>query len=123
MRSAPIQMTAALDRLMSRLTIGKIDDISRPALRATVGDAVVGVLEALGLLRLADERPHHPDAGDLLAEHPVDLVDALLHHLEGGDHEGDDDAEHQRGGGDGDGEDRRRGRRPPAPPGRCRRRW
>ena len=31
MRSAPSHTTAALDRLMSRLTIGNIDDISRPA--------------------------------------------------------------------------------------------
>ena len=34
------------------------------------------------LVRLADERADHPDAGDLLAQHPVDGVDPGLHEPE-----------------------------------------
>ena len=41
-----------------------------------LGEVVVGLAEALRLVRLADERADHPDAGDLLAQDPVDLVDA-----------------------------------------------
>ena len=39
------------------------------------GQVAVGDGEALGLERLADERADDADAGDLLAEQPVDLVD------------------------------------------------
>ena len=56
--------------------------MSRPARSEVIGEVVVGVAEALGLVGLADERPHDADAGDLLAQHLVDAVDALLHHLE-----------------------------------------
>ena len=37
------------------------------------------------------------DPGDLLTQHTVDLVDALLHEPERGHHLRDDDAEHHRG--------------------------
>ena len=64
------------------------------------GEVGVRLVEALLLLRLAYERPHDPDAGDLLAHHAVHLVDAFLHQAERGDHERDEDAEHDRGGRD-----------------------
>ena len=51
-----------------------------------LGQVVVGLAEPLRLVRLADERAHDPDAGDLLAQHPVDPVDALLHQPELRDH-------------------------------------
>ena len=38
-------------------------------------EVVVGLGEARPLLRLPDEGADHPDAGDLLAQHAVDLVD------------------------------------------------
>ena len=41
-----------------------------------------GAVEPLVLGPLPDERADHPDAGDLLAQHPVDLVDPLLHQPE-----------------------------------------
>ena len=44
-----------------------------------VRDVVVGLGEAGGLDVLAHERAHHADAGELLAEHPVDGVDPHLH--------------------------------------------
>ena len=43
-----------------------------------------------GLQRFADERPHHPDPADLLAQHPVDLVDHRLHPAEPRHHPADD---------------------------------
>ena len=46
------------------------------------GELGVRLGEPVGLLGLAHERPHHPDAGDLLAEHGVHPVDARLHLLE-----------------------------------------
>ena len=64
-----------------------------------VGELVVGRGEAGRLTVLADERPDHPDPGDLLAQHPVDVVGALLHLPEARDHPADDE---------GHGEDQRR---------------
>ncbi len=84
MRLAPNQSTATLETLMIRMTVGNMTAMSRPARSDVVRELVVGRGETLGLLGLAHEGPHHPDAGDLLAQHPVDLVDALLHDPEGG---------------------------------------
>jgi hypothetical protein len=72
-----------------------------PRPQAHGGELGVGGAEALGLLGLPDEGPHHADAGDLLPQDPVDAVDALLHQLEGGDHLGHDDPEHDGGERDG----------------------
>ena len=54
----------------------------RPARTATSVRSSLASREARGLVRLADEGADHADAGDLLAQHPVDLVDALLHQPE-----------------------------------------
>ena len=66
-------------------------------LQRGLGEVVVGVAEALRLVRLADERPHDAHPGDLLAQHLVDAVDPLLHLLElrhhPHDHEPDADDE------------------------------
>ncbi|MPM31102.1 hypothetical protein SDC9_77655 [bioreactor metagenome] len=67
------------------------------------GPGEVGVRggEPLGLVRFADEGADHPDAGDLLAQHPVEDVDPLLHRLEERHHpahqQADTDAEHEHG--------------------------
>ena len=53
--------------------------ISRPARSDVAVRSSLAVAEARRLVRLADEGPHDPDAGDLLAQHLVDPVDALLH--------------------------------------------
>src|SRR5690606_20545303 len=49
-------------------------------------EVLVGDGEALALAILAHERPHDPDAANLLAHHLVHAVDALLHDLEAGHH-------------------------------------
>ena len=79
MRLAPSHSTATLDRLMSTLTVGNIIAIRRPPRSDVAVSSSLACLEAGGLLRLADERPHDAQAGDLLAQHAVDGVDALLH--------------------------------------------
>ena len=56
----------------------------------------VGLPEPRRLQRLADERPHHPDPADLLAQHPVHLVDHRLHPAEPGHHPDDDHADRPR---------------------------
>ncbi len=89
MRSPPIQTAATLDTLRTSITIGNMNAISRPARSEVVGEVVVGAAEALGLVGLAHEGPHHADAGDLLAQHLVDAVDALLHQPELRDHPDD----------------------------------
>ena len=81
---------------MRKFTVGNIDDISRPARSETSVRSCVGLAEALLLLRLAHERAHDADAGDLLAQHAVDLVDALLHQPERRHHPRHEDAEHDR---------------------------
>ena len=58
------------------------------------GEVGVGRFEPALLLRFAHERAHDPDAGDLLAQHPVDLVDPFLHQAERGNHERHEHAEH-----------------------------
>ena len=65
--------------MRTSITVGNMSAISRPARSEVVGELGVGVAEALGLLGLAHEGPHDPDAGDLLAQHLVHPVDALLH--------------------------------------------
>ena len=57
-----------------------------PGAQRGLGEVVVGVAEALDLVGLAHERPHDAHAGDLLAQHLVDVVDALLHLAELGHH-------------------------------------
>ena len=68
-----------------------------PGHERRVGEVGVDVAEPLRLGGFADEGAHHADAGDLLAEHAVDGVDAFLHlaelrHHPRHDHE---DADHQ----------------------------
>ncbi len=60
------------------ITVGNISAISRPALSA-VSVRASFAWRTVPLVGLADEGPHHADAGDLLAQHPVDEVDPLLH--------------------------------------------
>ena len=76
-----------------------------PGPQRDVGEVLVGGGEATDLLRFAHEGPHHPDAGDLFPHDAVDLVDAVLHDPEGGDHPGHDDAEHDGSRGHADEED------------------
>src|SRR5674476_181680 len=52
-----------------------------------LGDVAVRDGEAVTLVRLADERPYNPDAGDLLPQYPVNGVDPLLHGREDRTHE------------------------------------
>ncbi len=80
---------------MINLTVGKVAAISRLVRSDVWVSAVVGLLEPLRLLRFAHERPHDPDAGDLLAQHTVDPVDPNLHLLERRHHAGHDRAEQQ----------------------------
>ena len=86
-------MTPTLATFDTTITSGNIAAIHRPARTDHRGEVVVGLGEPLGLVGLADERTDHPDAGDLLAEHPVDVVEPLLDEPERRDHVGDDDAD------------------------------
>jgi hypothetical protein len=72
-----------------------------------LGEFVVGLREAGGLLRFAHERPHHPHARDLLAQHEIDAVDAHLHRLERRHHPVHDRAEREHRCGDGEHDDHR----------------
>ena len=67
-----------------------------PGAQRHVGQVGVGDGEARRLLWLAHECAHDADAGDLLAQHGVDAVDARLHQLEGGHHPHDHEPEHDR---------------------------
>ena len=96
-RLAPIQSTATLDPLMSRFTIGEHRRHQPARPQRGGGEVGVGLAEPLRLLGLADEGPHDADAGDLLAEHPVDLVDLVLHLAERRHHLADDRPEHDGG--------------------------
>ena len=69
--------------------------IQRPVRTATSVSSSLARAKRAGLDGLADERPDHPDAGDLLAQDPVHPVDAGLHQPEAGDHPGDDEADRQ----------------------------
>ena len=103
--SEPICMLAAVDPVPAEPQHGDAGEVHhqhhdrehrrQPAAGADgdVGELVVGVPEPVGLERLAHERADHPDAGDLLAQHPVDRVDPLLDQAEVRDHPGDDDAD------------------------------
>ncbi len=105
MRFAPSHSTATLEALIARLTVGKMADMSRPAVSDVAVSSSLAAAKRRRLLWLAHEGPHHPDAGDLLAQDPVDLVDALLHDLERRHHLADDDAEDHRRDRDADGGD------------------
>ena len=80
------------------VTVGNMNAMSRPARSEVSVRSVVGAVEALGLLGLAHEGPHDAHAGDLLAQHPVHAVDALLHQPElrhhAPDHRADADEQH-----------------------------
>ena len=117
MRSPPNQTTATLETLRTSITVGNMNAISRPARSDVAVSVVVGHAEALDLLGLADEGPHHPDAGDLLAQHLVDAVDALLHEPELRDHPHDHQPTHDRRAPGWRRPGSARGDRPRAPPG------
>src|SRR5690554_2450912 len=57
-----------------------------------VGELAVGLPEALGFVRLANEGADDADTADLLAHDLVHPVDALLHHLEARHRPPDDEA-------------------------------
>ena len=61
------------------MTVGNMNAMQPAGRERRVGEVVVGVAEALGLVGLADEGAHDAHAGDLLAQHLVHAVDALLH--------------------------------------------
>ena len=67
--------------------------ISRPAWSEVSVRSSLARAEALRLVGLPDEGPHDPDAGDLLAQHPVHDVDAVLHVPELRHHPGHDEAD------------------------------
>ncbi|GMA89382.1 hypothetical protein GCM10025868_46320 [Angustibacter aerolatus] len=69
MRCPPNHSTATLDTLSTSITIGNISAVSRPTAVAVSVRLAVDPREPLPLERLAHEGPHHPDAGDLLAQH------------------------------------------------------
>ena len=82
MRWPPNQSTATLETLTTSMTVGNISAISRPTASDTSVSSVLASPNRSLLVLVADERPDDPDAGDLLAHHPVDPVDALLHAAE-----------------------------------------
>ena len=82
MRSPPNQISATLDTLMVSVVTGSISACRLPAVERGVGQGVVGAREPVTLEALARERPDHPDAGQLVAHHPVDAVDQPLHAAE-----------------------------------------
>ena len=61
---------------MTTITVGNISAISRPAPSETSVSSVLAPANRCLLVAVADEGADHPDAGDLLAHHPVDRVDA-----------------------------------------------
>ena len=67
-------MTSMTDREHQR---HQLADAERHVRQLGVGPAKRSLL-----VLVADERADHPDAGDLLAQHPVDAVDADLHRPE-----------------------------------------
>ena len=95
-RLAPSHSTPTLERFTRTLTVGNMADMSRPARSEVRVRSALASAKRRVLFLLADEGPHHADAGDLLAQDAVDLVDAVLHDAEGGHHAGDDDPEHDR---------------------------
>ena len=86
MRRPPNQISATLEMLMVSVVTGSISACQRPAASAASDTARVGLREALPLEGLPGERPDHPDAGQLLAQHPVDAVDQPLHAAEDRQH-------------------------------------
>ena len=80
MRSAPNQTAATLETLSTSITVGNMNAISRPARSDVTVRSSLAAPKRVGLVGLADEGPHDAHAGDLLAQHLVDPVDALLHH-------------------------------------------
>ena len=81
-RCAPNHSTATLDTFTTSMTVGNISAISRPTASDTSVSSVLALAEAVLLVLVADEGADHPDAGDLLAQHPVHRVDAHLHRAE-----------------------------------------
>ena len=82
MRCPPNHSTATLEVFITSMTIGNISAISLPTPQRNREQLVVRGVEALPLVLVADERADDADAHDLLAQHLVDLVDALLHQPE-----------------------------------------
>ena len=96
-RGAPIQSTATLDEVDEEVDRREHRRHQPAAAQRDHGEVGVGGLEPLRFLRLADEGAHDANAGDLLAQHAVHLVDPLLHEAERGNHERHDRAEDDRG--------------------------
>ena len=98
-RKPPNQITATLETLSTRMHDREHEREQPAGAQGGVGDIRVGLLESPGLDALANERPHHPDARELLAQHAVHRVDAHLHETEQGheshDHEADRDEQHR----------------------------
>ena len=110
-------MAATLDRFRTIVTVGNMNAMQPARGQRRGGELVVGRAEAVALLGLADEGPHHPHAGDLLPQHLVHAVDALLHEPELRDHPGDHEADADEQDGDADEQQEATGRRPPGRPG------
>ena len=115
-RWPPNHSTAAVAMCRIMLISGNISTKRLPTFTRHAGELGVGVLEALGLVRFAHEGAHHADAGDLLAQHAVDAVDAVLHLAEERHQEDDQDADDDEQHGHGDPDQPGQARRPRAAP-------
>ena len=99
MRWAPNHTIATLAPLMISIMLGNVSANSRVTASVVAVEVGVGLGEACLLVTGAHERAHHPDAGEVLAQHPVQTVDLELHRAEerhGTPQHEPDDHEHQR---------------------------
>ena len=60
---------------MASVVTGSISACQRPAVQRGVRQRRLATANRLRSKRFPGERPDHPDAGELLAHHPVDAVD------------------------------------------------
>ena len=78
-RCAPNQRTAMLETLKKNMMIGNISASSRPTRSAVSVSSAFARPKRSPLEVLADEGANHPDAADLLSQHPVEHIDPGLH--------------------------------------------
>ena len=79
MRSAPNHTAATLDRLIVSSTAGNITAIIRPVFSDVSVRSALAVLKRTASSGSRTNRAHDPHPADLLAEHLVHTVDAILH--------------------------------------------
>ena len=96
MRWPPNQSVAMLANWMTRITEGNMKAIRRPTPRPTTKRSSFAAAKRSPLEVVADEGADNAHAGDLLAQHLVDPVDAELHRAEQRAHPRDE--QHDDGG-------------------------